>query len=422
MDLHRTIGDIWTRLAIACAIAATLLAGVPVDGWGAEPAGAHWIGTWATAPVAQPPAAPTSIGFNNQTLRQVVRISAGGRRIRVRFANTFGAKPVKVGAAHVALREKGAAIKPGSDRMLTFGGAMAATMWPGGYLVSDPVDLDVPPLADVAVSLYLSGDVPVTLPITFHGTAKQTNYISPAGDHTTDMDMPVASTKQSWYFVSAVEVLAPRGTGVIVALGDSLTDANVSTADTNSRWPNALAKRLIAAGAPMGVMNVGTGGGRLLHDGNGDSGLRRFDRDVLSQPGVTHLIVLLGINDIRRRPTNPDPAEIVSADDMISGYKQLIVRAHARGIKIYGCTILPFENETFVPGAYTPEGEAVRQAVNAWMRSSKAFDALIDLDKVMRDPAHSARLLPQYDSEDHLHPNDAGYLHMGEVMDLALFK
>ena len=173
----------------------------------------------------------------------------------------------------------------------------------------------------------------------------------------------------------------------------------------------------------MGVMNEGTGGGRLLRDGNGDSGLRRFDRDVLAQPGVTHVVVLLGINDIRRRPNSPDPtAEIVTADEMIAGYKQLVLRAHARGIKIYGSTLLPFENETFVPGAYTAEGDKTRLAVNEWMRTARPFYALIDLEQVMRDPARTTRLLPSWDSQDHLHPNDAGYLHMADVMDLALFK
>jgi len=210
---------------------------------------------------------------------------------------------------------------------------------------------------------------------------------------------------------------------VIVALGDSLTDANVSTADTNSRWPDALAARLNAAGKQMGVMNEGTGGGRILHDGNGESGLHRFDRDVLAQPGVTHVIVLLGINDLRRRPTAPDPnAEQVTADEMIAGYKQLISRAHARGIKIIGATLLPWENETFVQGAYTPEGGAKRQAINAWIRSSGAFDAVIDFDKILQDPAHPNRMLPMWDSGDHLHPGDAGYRHMGESIDLSLFK
>jgi lysophospholipase L1-like esterase len=420
---HRLLGGRIPRRLVVGAVALVLASGFASRGRATESADTHWIGTWATAPVAQPATGTASTGFTNQTLRQVVRVSAGGREIRVRFSNAFGTKPVRVGAAHVALRDTAAAIKPGSDRPLTFGGSPTATMWPGALLLSDPVLLDVAALQDLSISLYLPDDVPASLPITFHGTAKQTNYISPSGNHASTVDMPVASTKQSWYFVSSLEVLAPKTAGVVVALGDSLTDANVSTPDTNSRWPNALAKRLAAAGMAMGVMNAGTGGGRLLRDGNGDSGLRRFDRDVLAQPGVTHVIVLLGINDIRRRPTNPDPnGEIVTADEMIAGYKQLILRAHARGIKIYGSTILPFENETFVPGAYTKEGDATRLAVNAWMRSSHAFDALIDLEQAMRDPAHTTRLLPTYDSEDHLHPNDAGYLHMGEVIDLALFK
>jgi lysophospholipase L1-like esterase len=411
------------RMSIILLAAAALLTpaidrSAPAEG---RKGGMHWVGTWTTPPQAQGPAAANAASFNNQTLRMIVRTSIGGHQVRVRLSNTFGTQPLAVGAAHIALRSEGAALVPGSDRTLTFGGAKSTTIWTGALAVSDPVDLDVPALADLAVSIYLPGEVPATFPITFHGSARSTNYVSSPGDFTASSELPVSTTKQSWYFVTCVEVMAPEQTGAVVAFGDSITDANISTPDTNHRWPNELAIRLVAAHHLMGVLNEGTGGNRILHDGaNGanDSGLHRFDRDVLSQPGVTHVIVILGINDIRNR----NPAEAVTADDMIAGYKQMILRAHARGIKIFGGTLLPFENETFTVGAYTPEGEAKREAVNNWMRTSGAFDAVIDFEKAIRDPAHPTSMLAKYDCGDHLHPSDVGYQLMGDAIDLALLK
>jgi lysophospholipase L1-like esterase len=385
----------------------------------AAPAKDHWVGTWATPPVAvaQAPVGDPNIAFNNQTLRQIVHISIGGRMVRVRLSNAFGTQPLAIGSAHIALRGAGAATVPGSDRTLTFGGAKSTTIWPGALMVSDAVELDVPALGDLAVSFYLSGDVPATFLVTGHPVSRQTTYISPAGDFTASADMPIGTTKLSWYFLTGVEVMAPEQVGAIVTLGDSITDANVSTPDMNHRWPDELARRLSAAHRQIGVLNEGTAGNRILQDVVGESGLHRFDRDVLSQPGVAYVIVLLGINDLRNR--NPIAA---TAEDMIAGYKQMILRAHARGIKIFGGTLLPFENETFTPGAYTPEGEAKREAVNEWIRTSGAFDAVIDFEKALRDPSHPTSLLPKYDCGDHLHPSDLGYQTMGDAVDLALFK
>jgi lysophospholipase L1-like esterase len=377
----------------------------------------HWVGTWATPPVAMDPAAEGGAAFNNQTLRQIVHLSIGGRLVRVRLSNAFGTRPLAVGSAHIALRSAGAAIKPGSDRTLTFGGAKSTTIWPGALVVSDPVELDVPALGDLAVSIYLPGDVPGTFPVTGHRVARQTNYISPPGDFTASADMPFATTKQSWYFLTGVEVMAPQQAKAVVVLGDSITDSNLSTADTNHRWTDQLARRLSAARRQIGVVNAGTAGGRILQDGAGESGLHRFDRDVLSQSGVAYVIVLLGINDLRNR--NP---VAVTAEDMIAGYQQMILRVHARGLKIFGGTLLPYENETFTPGAYTPEGEAKRQVVNAWIRTSGAFDAVIDFERALRDPNHPTSLLPKYDYGDHLHPSDLGYQVMGDTVDLALFE
>jgi hypothetical protein len=275
----------------------------------------------------------------------IAHLSIGGQRLRVRLSNAYGLRPLRIGAARVALRSTAAEIQPGSDRPLTFGGAESIHIPAGALVVSDPVDLDVPPLVDLAVSCHLPGEASASFQITGHGNAHQTNYISTPGNFTTASDMPVQELTAAFLFLSGVEVEAPAGAGSIVTVGDSLTDCNLSRLDANNRWPDQLARRLIARadGRPIGVMNQGLGGNRILHDGRGDSGLRRFDRDVLSQPGATHVIILLGINDIRNR--NQVPEEVVTADDMISGLQQMVVRAHSRGLKIFGGTLLTFEHE-----------------------------------------------------------------------------
>ncbi len=375
----------------------------------------HWVGTWTTAPAPAEGAA-----FSNQTFRMNARISIGGGTLRVRLSNAYGTRPLTIGAAHVGLRGGTAAgVVPGSDRKLTFGGENSATIAAGALLLSDPVDLALTPLADLAITFYLPGDVPANFGITGR-YARQTNYISPPGDFSSETMMPVGKITDEWYFVSGIDVLAPADTGGIVALGDSLTDANISTHDAFCRWPDQLARRLVARGGRMfGVMNQGLGGNRILHDIRGDSGLRRFDRDVLAQPGVTHVIVVLGTNDLRNRWAKPE--EEVTAEQMIAGLKQMVLRAHARGVKIFGGTLMPFENETFLVGAWTPKREAERQKVNDWIRGSGAFDAVIDFDKGVRDPDHPTRMLPIYDCGDHLHPSDLGYNRMGDIVDLSLF-
>jgi lysophospholipase L1-like esterase len=376
----------------------------------------HWVGTWTAAP-----ATADGVAFSNQTLRMHPRISLGGRVLRVRLSNAHGNRPIAVGAAHVALRSVGAGIVPGSDRMVRFGGEPSAIIAAGSLLISDPVELAVPPLADLSVSVHLPGDIPASLPVTGR-YARQTNYVSPPGDFAATEVMPIGRIADEWYFLSGVDVVAEPGAGGIVALGDSLTDANISTPDAFCRWPDQLARRLQAraGGRALGVMNQGLGGNRILHDLRGDSGLRRFDRDVLAQPGVTHVLVMLGTNDLRNRWAKPE--EEVSAPAMIAGLKQMALRAHARGIKIFGCTLTPFENETFLVGAWTPAREAVRQAINAWIRNGGVFDAVIDFDLGLRDPDHPTSMLPIYDCGDHLHPSDLGYNRMGDVIDLALFE
>ena len=376
----------------------------------------HWVGTWAVAP-----APAEGDAFNNVTLRMNGRVSLGGKVLRVRLTNAHGTKPLAIGAAHIGLRAGGAAVVPASNRKLTFGGEASAAIATGALLISDPVELEVPPLADVAVTVHLPQDLPVSFGITGR-YARVTNYISPLGNFADADVMPVAKITDDWHVVAGIDVLAGAGTGGIVAIGDSLTDGNIATHDAWANWPSQLARRLIARrnGRPMGVMNQGLGGNRILHDIRGDSGLRRFDRDVLAQPGVTHVIVLLGTNDLRNRQGRPE--EEANAPAMIAGLKQLALRAHARGIKIFGGTITPFENETFLPGAWNPARERIRQEVNAWIRTANAFDSVIDFDAGVRDPDRPTAMLSKWDCGDHLHQSDAGYNHMGDVIDLGLFE
>jgi lysophospholipase L1-like esterase len=396
--------------------------------------GQQWVGTWGTAPAGPPLAAQTQT-FTDQTLRLIVHTSIGGGQVRIRVSNELGTTPLRIGAAHIARRGAGAEIATGTDRVLTFSGAPSITIPPGAPVLSDPVDLDVPALSDLAVSLYLPGTVQAT---TIHGSAFQTNYVSLAGDFTGAATLPTQRTITSWPFLTEVDVGAP-GAGAIVALGDSITDGAVTTVDANRRWPDLLALRLQttrdqaaspalrALNSRLGVVNRGIGGNRLLRDPGeqplfGRAALARFDRDVLATAGVRHLIVLIGINDIGHPGTGAIPvSEAVTAQDLIAGYRQLIARAHTKGIPVYGATLTPFEGTIF-PNYYSPEKEAVRQAVNNWIRSSDEFDGVIDFDRAVRDPAHPTRMLPAYDSGDHLHPNDLGMQAMANAIPLDLFR
>jgi lysophospholipase L1-like esterase len=317
------------------------------------------------------------------------------------------------------LRDKGPGILPGSDRVLTFGGSPTGTIAAGSLLITDPVELEVAPLADLAVSVYLPGEVPLGFGITGR-YARQTNYISPPGDFSGQTVMAVGNLTDQWFFVCGVDVLAPGETGGIVALGDSLTDGNISTIDAYCRWPDQLARRLVArkVGRQMAVMNQGLGGNRILHDIRGDSGLRRFDRDVLAQPGVTHAIVMLGTNDLRNRWAKPE--EEVTGEQMIAGLQQMAVRAHTRGIKIVAATLTPFGNETFMANAWNPTREKHRVAVNTWIRESGALDGVADFDAALRDPEIPTQMRAADDCGDGLHPSDSGYCKMGDAIDLAL--
>lgn len=381
----------------------------------------RWVGTWTTTP-----AVTEGITLDAQTVRMIAHVSIGGAVLRVRLSNAYGMGKLDIGAAHVALRSEAAGIVPGSDRTLTFDGSPSTTIAAGSLAVSDPVELEVAPLSDLAVSLYLPGSLAESFQITGHGVARQTNYISGAGDFTAATALPVEQTTEANLFVSGIDIAAPAGTAGIVAFGDSLTDCNISRVDANNRWPDQLARRLVERGGDRapGVMNQGIGGNRIINDARGGSAQRRFDRDVLAQTGVSHVIVFMGINDIRNRSRKPE--EEVTAADMIAGLHQLALRARTHGLKVFGGTLLTFENENYLPppglpGLYTPEGEVKRLAVNAWIRDGGAFDAVIDFEKALADPEHPSQMLPAYDCGDHLHPSDEGYLRMGDIIDLSLF-
>ncbi|MDA1309663.1 MAG: SGNH/GDSL hydrolase family protein [Proteobacteria bacterium] len=376
----------------------------------------HWVGTWATTPATS---LVSAVFDNNYTVRMTPRISIGGGTIRVRISNAHGNGKLAIGAASVGIRDKGASVVPGTLRPLTFNGAASMSIATGALAISDPVELEVAPLADLAVSVYLTADVPIGFQVTGR-YARQTNYISPQGDFTDAINMRVYKITDEWCFVSGVDVLASKETGGVVAVGDSLTDGNISTHDTFNRWPDQLARRLVARedGRLFGVMNQGLGGNRILHDDRGDSGLRRFDRDVLAQPGVTHAIVMLGTNDLRNR--NGLSGEEVTGEQLITGMHQMALRAQASGIKFIAATLTPFGNETFMPGAWNPTREQHRVAFNEWIRHSDLLDGVVDFDAALRDPETPTQMLPIYDCGDGLHPSDLGYCKMGDVIDLAL--
>ena len=416
----------------SCAAAALFVVALlsPSPSGQTRTSGEHWVGTWATATIGRPPYPPPAttatpanpapqnrVPFpSNQTLRQIVHASIGGSRVRVVVTNAFGAAPLEISAAYIALRDKQAALLAGSGQALTFSGQTTATVPAGAVMVSDPAALKVPDFADVAVDLFIGGDTSAQT-LTIHRAALQTNYVA-AGNKAGAADLPDASTVPSWFFLERVEVSTNERTAAVVTLGDSITDGAGSTAETNSRWPDVFARRLAAAkgGVKTAVLNTGIGGNRVLSESIPEFGvnvLARFDRDVVAQPGVTHVVVMEGINDIGQAREGASP----SAADLIAGHKQLIERAHAHGLKIIGATLTPFEGAAY----YTEIGEQKRVAVNDWIRTGKAYDGVIDFDAATRDPQQPKRFLPQYDRGDHLHPSDAGYQAMANAIQLSLF-
>ena len=420
----------------------------------------NWLGTWTTAamPLAPAAAAQLPIGRQDVTLRQVVHISQGGKRLRITFTNEFGTTPLHIAAAHVAFLSAGSKILPATDHTLTFGGKPDIIIAPGKFAASDAVVETVPIFSDLVISTAIpQQDLPVP---TYHPMALQTTFIA-AGDQTTalEFDSPAAippgisspnitapiqppvgakpivksgggpaaasgnapallERSTSWYFLKDVEVDATRKSGAVITLGDSITDGAQSTTETNRRYPDDLAPLLAAnkKTAALSVLNVGISGNRILHENTGPDALDRFDRDVLGQPGARYVILLEGINDIGNMHRSPDDA--ITDQQMLDAFTALADRAHAKGLKFIVATILPYDGARYG----SPDGEQLREHVNAFLRTSPLFDGVIDFDKAMRDPQQPTHLLPKYDCGDHLHPNDAGYAAMAAAVNLKLFS
>jgi lysophospholipase L1-like esterase len=392
----------------------------------AAPARADWITSWAVASTQPHPGfgpVPATPSFQNRTLRQILRVSAGGSAVRVRFSNAYGANKLVIGSARIALITADGHAIPGSSRVLTFGGATSAEAARGAPLLSDKVTLAVPALAHMAVIAYLPGD---TGACTCHQSGLETTEVSPPGDFTATGFTP-ESTAMVRVFLASVEIDAQPPAATVVMLGDSITDGVGSTPNADHRWPDVLAERLSRRGGrSWGVANAGISGNRLLGDGAGENALARLDRDVLSLPGVKAVVVFEGVNDIGTAYGEPKgpfafytrslPDRMTDAVQMIAGYRQIIERAHQHGIKVYGATIAPYKGADY----WSPAGEAVRQQVNEFIRSG-AFDAVLDFDRVWRDPADPLAIRSDYHKGDHLHGNDAGYRALAESIDLNLF-
>jgi lysophospholipase L1-like esterase len=393
-------------------------------------ANGHWVSAWSTA-VHTPrsaPGAPPQVGFENQTIRMVVRMTLAGDQLRVRLSNEFGTTPLVIGVAHIAAVSENGTIVPDTDHQIKFGGATSISIPAGAPMLSDPVDIKFPAFGEVAISIFLPKQ---TAPSTFHLLGQHDTYISEAGDFTSAPAIANPKITKSWYFIGGIDIWAPSQAGAIVTFGDSITDGFGAKSQYGD-WPNQLAARLAETrgAASLAVDNEGIGGNRILHDGAGVAALTRFDRDVLSQPGVKDLILLEGINDIgwpdikpRKAPDgsvreSPFSQERVSSDDLIRGMKQMIDRAHEHGIRVFGATMTPYEGAN----VFTPEGEATRQAVNQWIRGGGAFDGVFDFDAAVRDPAHQSKFRDDFQTGDYLHPNAAGYKAMAGIIDLKLLE
>lgn len=385
-----------------------------------------WLASWTASPQAVwrsdflfPSNVPAVL--HGHTVRQVARLSVGGPRVRIVLSNAYGKAPLRIGAATVALAASGSAIEAGSLRTLTFSGQPAASVAPGAPLVSDPVDLSVPDLARLTVSIHLPQASPVS---TFHWDGRETAWIAPQDQTRTARidDAPGMQTTTARLLLSAIQVEAAPGAQTVAILGDSISDGATASLGMDARWPDFLARRLAPHG--VAVINAGISGARLLSDGMGDNALARFERDVLTQPGVRTVVVLLGINDISWPGTAFAPRQKrPTLEELTNGYTQLIAQARSRGVRVIAATLTPFEGA--LPGTplsnyYQPEKDALRQQLNAWIRASGSFDAVLDFDALARDPAHPLRLLPAYDSGDHLHPGDAGNRALAEAINMSL--
>jgi len=384
----------------------------------------HWVASWGAAQqIPEEHNLLPQADMQDATLRQVVHLSVGGKTVRVRFSNAFGTQALTIGAAHVARSadKASARIMPGTDRALTFDGRPSVSIPPGADYLSDPVSLDAPALASLTISIHLpqapAGE-------TGHPGSRATSYYV-HGDHTADADLPGANHVDHWYQLTGVEVVVPPTAATIVAFGDSITDGRGSTTNGDDRWPDNLAARLQASAKTrnLAVVNVGIGGNHLLTDGLGPNALARLDRDVFARPGAKAIILLEAINDLgklSREEVRTREMHATLVADLISAYRQMILRAHGQGVKVIGCTITPYVGSDY----YHPDAasEADRVALNTWIRTSGLFDAVVDFDKIVRDPAHPERMIAAYDSGDHLHPSAAGYKVMANAINLEVLR
>ncbi len=389
----------------------------------------RWIGSWGVSPEpprlqAAGPIQPTR-SFENETIRQFVRLSAGGDAVRLRLTNRFGAAPVDVGAVTISRVDSSGAVRSETIVPVRFGGARSATMAAGAPLVSDPIEMPVADLETVSIAIYFPDD---TGPCTCHNVGLQTAQISSPGDFT-GSEFQAAETFQSRAFLAGVDVLANEPAETIVLLGDSITDGVGSTLDRNRRWPDRFAERLAALddGMSHGVVNAGISGNRVLSDGAGVSALARFDEDVLAVPGVRHVVVFEGVNDLgiafgqfegRLAAVFAMPRTEVTVDTMIAGFRQLIERAHTHGVRIIGATIAPYEGASY----FSPKGDDVRRAINDWIRESGEFDAVLDFDAVLRDAAKPSQISDGLHAGDFLHGSDTGYRRVADSIDLGIFE
>ncbi len=407
--MRNKLCHIKAQMRVCRTVFATLCALNFANGLRAEDANGRWVGTWSAAPQrVEPRNMPPAPELADATLRQVVHVSLGGKRLRVRISNAYGTHPLVIEHATIAIATGRGAIRSETRTPVVVSGQAKFRIPPGAMVVSDAIDFALAPLSDLAITLHVKDTATA---VTGHPGSRATSYLK-AGDAVDAPELPRAITTAHWYYLSGVDVETDEADARAVAiLGDSITDGRGSITDANGRWPDHLAMRLLAnpATASVGVLNQGLGGNRLLNDGLGPCALARLDRDVLAQPGVRDLILLEGINDLGTRSAN--------AAEIIAAYQQIIRRAHDRGIRVFGCTLLPCEGSFY----FTPALEAARQEINTWIRSAGHFDGLIDLDKATRDPEHPARLLPRLDSGDHLHPSAEGHRLIAEGVGLELF-
>ncbi len=402
-----------SRIALAAALCLTF----------AVPAMAgerQWVPAWYASPE---PSATDKAFVQDQTLRQIVRVSAGGTSVRVRLSNAYGTAPLHLDDVHLARRDTGSRIDTASDAAVTFNGRSGVTIAPGAYVLSDALPVSVKPDSDLAVSIYVKAQTPLT---TVHDIQRGALYVAP-GQQTAAAELPAAGVDlgvgRAFPWLAEIEVSGSTARGVLFTFGDSITDGYGIDPDAGKTWPDLLSRRLHEAKILLGVANAAVSGNRLLHHGQwarfGEGGLSRFDRDVLAQPNAAAVVILIGINDLGHAQ-GPGSDGYVSADDMIDGLAQIAARSHERGLRVYAATLTPFKGTVF-KDYYSDEKEARRQAINAWIRTAPVFDGVFDFEKVVEDPANPGQMLPAYDLGDHLHPNAAGDAAIANAIPLSAF-